>query len=46
MKRMLMFVVGLSMLIGTTPLMTDASRTEASAADSLRTVRLRIEGMT
>ncbi len=46
MKRALMLVVGLSILLSAWSILTYASRIDVSQPDSLKTVTLRIEGMT
>lgn len=46
MKKKLMVVVGLSILLSTWSILTHASRIHASEPGSLKTVTLRIEGMT
>ena len=46
MKRTLMIVVGLSILLSAWSILTYASRIDASEPGSLKTVILRIEGMT
>ncbi len=46
MKKTLMVVVGLSILLIAWSISTYASRIDASEPDSLKTVTLRIEGMT
>jgi len=46
MKRKLLTIVGLSILLSAWSLLTYASRIDASEPGSLKTVTLRIEGMT
>ena len=46
MKKKLMVVVGLSILLSAWSILTSASRIDASDPTSLKTVTLRIEGMT
>ncbi len=46
MKKKLMVIVGLSILLSAWSMLTNASRIHASEVGSLKTVTLRIEGMT
>ena len=46
MKKKLVVVAGLLMLLSAWSILTDASRIDASEPGSLKTVTLRIEGMT